>query len=400
MFLRFRKTFASRLAIVCPLVLSAVCWAPGASALEFPKLKLPSISLPSVGFNGKYLSGNYYGGAGFGGSSLEPQLTQSGYTATDNGDGGAQLFFGRDLTTRISIEGYYSDLGQVSLSSEDAPPGRIDYSTIGASALVYLLGSGGIDSLADRRGLNLYARVGAGWVNNQGLGIEFDRANDFALSGGFGAEFNLRNGFGLRSEVHTFDTDARVVSFNIVKRFRVQNNGGRLPVILDKADTPLLKSDKDVAAKKNAALLRKDSDDDGINDRDDLCDSSEEGAKVDDYGCDFSGVIEGVTFNTASANLTSASRTALNKVVTQLKHNRDVNITVEAHTDNRGSASKNMALSRARAESVVSYLVNRGKIDVERITATGFGESRPIKSNQTQAGRLANRRVEIKVNEK
>ena len=58
-----------------------------------------------------------------------------------------------------------------------------------------------------------------------------------------------------------------------------------------------------------------------------------------------------------------------------------------------------MALSRKRAESVVRYLVESGGIDLKRISAIGYGESRPLKTNQTAEGRTANRRVEIKVTE-
>ena len=230
-----------------------------------------------------------------------------------------------------------------------------------------------MDSLANRSGLNVYARLGAGRINNKGRGIEFNRNNLWQVSGGFGAEYNLRNGFGVRTEVHNFDADARVVSFNIVKRFRVQKNSNRkLPVILDKADVALKISNKDAAAAKISKVLNKGSD-------------------------DVSGVIEGVTFSSGSADLTEQSSVALDTVIMQLKASKDVKISVQAHTDNRGTAANNMRLSHERAETVMRYLVDVGTIDLDRITAIGYGESKPRLSNRTEAGRLSNRRVEIAV---
>ena len=82
-----------------------------------------------------------------------------------------------------------------------------------------------------------------------------------------------------------------------------------------------------------------------------------------------------------------------------MNQNTDINVSVQAHTDNRGDAKKNMTLSRKRAESVVRYLADDGGVSLDRITAVGYGESRPLKSNRTAEGREANRRVEIKVTE-
>lgn len=380
---RIRKSFNSNIAIAGTLAIAAAFWAPGAAALDLPSL--PSMSL----------SGSYYGGAGFGGSSIEPKVNQSGFTVTDPSDGGAQLFIGRDVTARISLEGYFSDLGVATLNSDDQT-GRIDYSTIGASGLFYLLGGGGVDSLASRSGLNIYARAGVGKLNNTGLGINFQRKNDWHFSTGLGAEYNMRNGFGLRAEFHNFDSDARVVSLNLVKRFRIRKNGEKLPSILDKADLPLEVSEADTEAKAKTKLANRDTDGDGVLDKDDSCDSTKEGASVDANGCDFTGVLDGVTFATGSADLTQDGTKALDEVILVLKKNPQVKVSIQAHTDNRGPAAGNMSLSRKRAETVVRYLVDIGKLDLGRMSAIGYGESRPRQSNRTEAGRLANRRVEIK----
>ena len=69
-------------------------------------------------------------------------------------------------------------------------------------------------------------------------------------------------------------------------------------------------------------------------------------------------------------------------------------IRVEGHTDSVGSDVTNMNLSQKRAESVVSYLISKG-VKSDRLEASGFGETRPIDSNKTRAGRSNNRRVEF-----
>jgi OOP family OmpA-OmpF porin len=69
-------------------------------------------------------------------------------------------------------------------------------------------------------------------------------------------------------------------------------------------------------------------------------------------------------------------------------------VRVEGHTDWIGSEEYNQALSVRRAEAVYRYLVNRG-VEPERFTVEGFGKSRPIASNDTEAGRAQNRRVEL-----
>ena len=73
-----------------------------------------------------------------------------------------------------------------------------------------------------------------------------------------------------------------------------------------------------------------------------------------------------------------------------------VTIVVKGYTDDRGSDSYNRQLSEFRANIVKSYLVGQG-LSSERVKAVGMGEERPLESNMTEAGRRANRRVEIEI---
>jgi OmpA-OmpF porin, OOP family len=102
--------------------------------------------------------------------------------------------------------------------------------------------------------------------------------------------------------------------------------------------------------------------------------------------------LRGVNFVTGSADLTPASRSTLDRIAKILAGATDVRAQVQGHTDNQGEAAANQQLSQRRAASVVAYLVGKG-IAADRLVARGFGESRPIAPNATDAGRAKNRRV-------
>jgi outer membrane protein OmpA-like peptidoglycan-associated protein len=73
-----------------------------------------------------------------------------------------------------------------------------------------------------------------------------------------------------------------------------------------------------------------------------------------------------------------------------------INISIEGHTDNTGSAAGNQKLSEQRAAAVKAYLVKKG-ISADRMTTTGYGQTQPIADNKTAKGRAANRRVDFKI---
>jgi len=101
-----------------------------------------------------------------------------------------------------------------------------------------------------------------------------------------------------------------------------------------------------------------------------------------------------VLFDTGSANLKSGAREKLAKVAGILLSHRGLKLQVEGHTDSVGSDDYNQRLSENRAASVRTYLVDSG-IASNAIGTTGFGETMPVASNDTPAGRQQNRRVEL-----
>src|SRR5262249_54417201 len=145
----------------------------------------------------------------------------------------------------------------------------------------------------------------------------------------------------------------------------------------------------------------RDSDGDGVTDDKDRCPNTPAGTEVDATGCPkpppppppppeppaevkrvFNGVLEGVNFTSGSNNLTADSKTILDNVAKTLQEWPDVKVEVQGHTDSQGKDDSNMKLSQSRAESVKSYLVSKG-VDASRLTAQGYGETKPIADNAT-----------------
>jgi len=102
----------------------------------------------------------------------------------------------------------------------------------------------------------------------------------------------------------------------------------------------------------------------------------------------------GILFATAKADVLAGASGRLDDVARYLQQSPERRVRVEGHTDTAGGSSYNQSLSQARADAVRSYLVTHG-VSPTRITAVGFGETRPVATNDTVEGRANNRRVEI-----
>lgn len=164
------------------------------------------------------------------------------------------------------------------------------------------------------------------------------------------------------------------------------------------------------------AQLQKDSDGDGVSDVFDKCPNTPSGDKVDGAGCSLpkpdtarpvqviitdddrrlvKNAIDNLEFATGKSDISPKSFASLDQVASLLVR-KNLSLKLAGHTDNTGNRTKNMALSKDRAESVKSYLVSKG-VNPSRIEATGYGQDQPIASNKTAAGRQANRRVEFTI---
>ena len=105
----------------------------------------------------------------------------------------------------------------------------------------------------------------------------------------------------------------------------------------------------------------------------------------------------GFQFPTGVSEIQTDNFPLMNKIIRAINLFPGSSIEISGHTDSTGSDNVNQSISQARAEKVGKFLTDVGEIDSKRITAIGYGESRPLATNKTAEGRAENRRVEIKI---
>jgi outer membrane protein OmpA-like peptidoglycan-associated protein len=107
-------------------------------------------------------------------------------------------------------------------------------------------------------------------------------------------------------------------------------------------------------------------------------------------------VLQNIFFEVDKFDLQDKSRTELQKISRFLNDNPSIRVEISGHTDNVGAPAYNKQLSEKRAQSVFQYLVNTG-IDPKRLITKGYGQERPVSSNETEEGKKVNRRIEFEI---
>ncbi len=156
------------------------------------------------------------------------------------------------------------------------------------------------------------------------------------------------------------------------------------------------------------ALLKKDSDGDGVSDQFDKCPNTPAGTVVDGAGCPIifpkpdttrmttpAVAYANIQFEFDSSVLKTASYPILDATSADLRANTGKTVELAGFASSEGTAAHNLRLSRDRANSVKTYLVNSG-VDAKRLKVKAYGETHPIADNSTEAGRILNRRVEFR----
>ncbi|ERJ18264.1 Outer membrane protein [Salinisphaera shabanensis E1L3A] len=317
---------------------------------------------------------------------------------TDNDDSiGATLAIGKPINSWLNLElfGFYFNPDQ-SINGADA--NDADLYGFGLDALFF----------PARDTLPVYGILGASWgkmdpgygeVNDVAVGDDADA--DF-LDAGLGYMYQLNDyGLAVRAEYRyrytTVDSadiygagyedqrfDDHILSLGL------QIPLGAPPTAAEPAPAP-------------APAQPMDSDGDGVIDANDQCPGTPRGTEVDARGCPIEKqapiVLKGVTFEFDSSKLTMQAENRLDNVVDALQASSEVKFRVDGYTDSIGTEQYNQGLSQRRVDSVRQYLIEHG-ISSSRITGTqGHGESNPVATNETAAGRAQNRRVELNVTE-
>jgi len=149
-----------------------------------------------------------------------------------------------------------------------------------------------------------------------------------------------------------------------------------------------------VAAAPPPPLPPGDSDGDGVTDDKDRCPNTMRGVMVDEYGCDLKYTLQ-IEFDFDKADIRPEYHDEIGKAAAFVKKYPDTKILVAGHTDSTGEEAYNKDLSMRRAESLKAYMVANFGVNGDQLFPRGYGESRPVATNDTSEGRQQNRRVEF-----
>jgi outer membrane protein OmpA-like peptidoglycan-associated protein len=320
----------------------------------------------------------FYVGASGGQTNVDQNADEFGYPGPFNvkirdDDTGWKAYLGYNFFPWLGVEAGYVDFGGVSRSVFDQDI-KVDFSGWDGFA-VGRLPVGPVDVFVKAGVIDLRTELD---VNTAGSSNE----NDTQLAYGAGIAYNYGN-WSVRAEAEGFDD-------NTIDDFYFLSAG----ITYTFASKPA-----PVAAPVAAAAPAQcpDADADGVCDAEDECLDTAAGTSVDSMGCNcnYSMALE---FAFDSARLSPRDMALLDEIVPVLK-NPKVNFIsgeINGHTDSIGTEQYNLGLSKRRAEAVAAYLQQQGVDLGDRFTINGFGKAYPIASNDTEAGRAQNRRVEIR----
>ncbi len=306
---------------------------------------------------GGYRCTGFYAGIGTGISRLEPRVVNLP-ESLDKTLSAPVLhgLVGYDFSPHFSLEAHASDQGEATFDSGAA----IKYRHWGASIVYHLK--------EPVPGWQAHALLGLGQLktslakgrDDNGF-FAYEQLNATQVHAGIGLGYLTRSLWGLRLDGLVADKDSQQLTLSLTKHFnRVLAPVVAAPVAV--APPPPAPEPVKPAAPE-------------------ICNAPK-------------GLLEGVYFVSASAELTAPSRQILAKIAADLLPFPDIQLAIRAHTDSQGSDAYNQTLSQARAKSVQMFLQGLG---IDHIQSEGFGESKPVADNNTESGRAPNRRVEIEV---
>lgn len=269
----------------------------------------------------------------------------------------------------------------------------------------------------------LYALAGLGYehISSEKLGNESDPFFNY----GVGAAYTFANDLALKLDVRhqlKFDGDKNIVTLLGLSIPFGTTARKAVPVDLDSDNDGVTDSnDKCPTTEANAKVnaigckIEQDDDHDSIINANDKCPDTTIGSIVDANGCEVNRAIAtaqitqvtekidikiaaalGIVFETNSSTIKSSDIEKFEKYVTYLNDIPSSKIILEGHTDSSGSEKYNLKLSEKRANSTKIQLISMG-IDAQRITATGYGETKPLVENNSAENMAKNRRVTARI---
>lgn len=291
-------------------------------------------------------------------------LLASGLTTVsiddDDSDMGFKLFGGYQFNRNFALEGGYFDLGEFGFAATTTPIGTLNGNTtkiqglnldlVGTLGFTENLSGFGRGGLTYAKTESSYSATGAVTAPNGG------NKSASSYKYGLGLEYDFTDRFSLRGEAERFriddavgnDGDIDLLSLGLVYRFFESK-----PVTPQRAYTPVPVPVKEVS---------------------------------------YCSVLD-IEFEIKRDEIQQEEKEGLAVVGAFMHKHPDTTAVIEGHSDNVGTPADNMKLSQRRADSVVNYLVNELHVGSSRLTAVGYGETRPIANESTLEGRQTNRRI-------
>lgn len=260
------------------------------------------------------------------------------------------------------------------------PRHHVDYDRVSLDGIYYFGASGTNESVIP------YFKLGAGHNRYDYNRLDIDDQNT-DVDAGFGARFKIGERLSVRPElkaVHELDDSQTHAVFTLGVGYAFGGAAKPAP-----APAPV------VAAPPPEPV---DSDGDGVTDDKDKCPNTPRGLEVDADGCEYhlnksEEIRVDIKFATNKSDIPDEYVSEVERVAKFLRRYAGVKAEIAGHTDSTASDAYNQKLSQRRADAVKSMLVTRFGIDAGRLDAVGYGESKPIASNDTVDGRAQNRRV-------
>ena len=361
----------------------------------------------------------FYVGLGLGMASMQPDTDASSWEIADDRDAALSVFTGYHFSRDWFVELMYARLGKATLDSKHVlitSQESIAYQSVAALAGYYLPLQ---DIFHTSIPVKFFLKAGIAdlMYDASSTLVKMDNKQQTVPALGMGIEWPFHRDWMLRSEIDTFSSEVAYLNISVAWWFggKTYHYEPAKPVSVEppeKAATPetvvpevaststsvsVPMPEVSVTWQEKPKAVPIDSDHDGVLDPLDECPDTPPRTKVDKKGCArYTGYIQSLYGAFNSTDLTYPSYTALDTVILLLKAYPDTRIEVQAHTDSRGTKEYNQWLSDKRAEVVKQYLVENG-IAPSRIEAHGYGETRPLETNDTPEGRSRNRRIDFRV---
>ncbi len=334
--------------------------------------------------------------------NLNPPLVLDPDVSVDDSRSGSEVGIGYWLTKNIALEFAYTDLGSVEVSgSTIINPADLDQFASLVTELHPDSGKGyslsGLYDLQLGKKFSVFGRLGILWWRGShqtfidGQFISTDRESENELFIGLGGKYRLSNRFDAFAEVRDYDLARDDTQFFLLG---LHYYFGKKHKIQLKQEPEKVEAIVATIPKLPVIQEPLDSDGDGVLDKDDLCPDTPPGYAVDETGCVVEQSVELlIEFPTDSAEVSRDYYVQIENVIKVMDDAPNIEIEIEGHTDNRGSSQYNLKLSERRAKAVKDIMVKKYSISANRVHSYGYGEDRPVSTNDTEEGRQRNRRV-------